>query len=116
MYSNPYDSTAMNPYGNVYNPMNAMQMPMQLPKTRTGRVNGRQGAEMYRMAPDSDIVLLDENDPMIWFIQTDSAGYKTIIPYDIAPHTEEKAPDMKSLDDRLNSFDDRLRALEEALK
>ena len=100
-----------NPYG-MYNPV--VQMPMQ--KTTIDRVNGRNGAEMYRIAPESSVLLLDENNPLIWFIQTDSAGYKTIIPYDIKPHEDEPSPDVKSIDERMNGFDERLRAIEEALK
>ena len=100
----------VNPYG-MYNPMQ-----MTLPRRTVDRVHGRQGAEMYSMGPDSDAIVLDENDPLMWFIQTDSAGYKTIKPYDIKPHEEAPVPDAKSLDERLNGLDDRLRALEEALR
>lgn len=110
MYSN--NMYGNNPYG-VYNPA-PIQMPPQ--KQEVDRVNGRNGAEMYRMAPDSSAIVLDANDPMIWFIQTDSAGYKSIIPYDIAPHEEAKMPDAKTIDERMNGFDERLRAIEEALK
>ena len=101
-----------NPYG-VYN-----TAPMQLPpqKTEVDRVNGRNGAEMYRMAPDSSAIVLDINNPMIWFIQTDSAGYKSITAYDITLHEDAKVPDAKSIDERMNSFDERLRVIEEALK
>ncbi len=109
MYSNIYGS---NPYG-VYNPT-PMQIPAQ--KREVDRVNGRKGAEMYQMAPDSSALVLDSNDPMIWFIQTDSAGYKSITAYDIAPHEDEKLPDAKSIDERLNGIDERLRIIEEALK
>jgi hypothetical protein len=29
------------------------------------RVNGRQGAEAYQMAPNSSVLLLDENAPVV---------------------------------------------------
>lgn len=107
------------PYNNLYMPIQSPVMqPMQPPVQQevVKRVNGKDGAEMYRMAPDSSAILLDENNPIIWFLQTDSAGYKTITPYDISPHAETKAPDVSSIDERLNGIDVRLRALEEALK
>lgn len=108
MYGNIYGQPS--PYG-TYNPVQT-----QLPRKTIDRVNGKNGAEMYQLAPESSVILLDENDPMIWFIQTDSAGYKTVKPYDIKPHEEEKLPDVKSFDERLNGFDERLRVIEEALK
>ena len=108
MYPNVYGNA---PY-TTYNPV--MQMPGQ--KREVDRVNGRSGAEKYHLEPDSTAIVLDMNDPMIWFIQTDSAGYKSITPYDISPHEEPKLPDAKSIDERLNGIDERLRVIEEALK
>lgn len=106
MFQDMYNS--INPY------MQQPQMPMQ--KTEVDRVNGRNGAELFRIAPNSSALLLDMNDPIVWFVQTDSAGYKTIIPYDIKPHEEQSPPDAKSIDERLNKFDERLKIIEEALK
>ena len=112
MYNDMYMN---NPYGNTFNPV--MQQPMMPAQRReVDRLNGRNGAEMFRMAPNSSVLLLDENEPIIWFVKTDSAGYKTIMPYDIAPHVDEPLPDVKGIDERLNSIDERLKTLEEALK
>lgn len=102
-------------YYNTFNPI-APQPQMPSPRREVDRVNGRNGADMFRIAPNSSVLLLDENDPIIWFVKTDSAGYKTIIPYDIKPHEDEPVPDVKGIDERLNSIDERLKALEEALK
>lgn len=101
-------------YGNPYN----IPAPAQIPavKTEIVSVNGRNGAEMYRMAPDSSALLLDGNDPIIWFVKTDGAGYKTIIPYDIKPHEEKQQIDQQGIEDRFKDFDERLKAIEEALK
>ena len=49
------------------------------------RVNGRNGAEAFRLAPNSSILLMDENDPIVWLKQTDGAGYATVTPYTVAP-------------------------------
>ena len=32
------------------------------------KVNGRNGADAFRMAADSSVLLLDENDPIVWLI------------------------------------------------
>jgi hypothetical protein len=54
------------------------------------RVNGKNGAEAYQMAPNSSILLLDETAPIVWLKTTDGAGYPTVTPYDIAPHQNEQ--------------------------
>ena len=109
-----YYGTGVTPYGVPYN----VPAPAQIPavKTEIVSVNGRNGAEMYRLAPDSSSLLLDSNDPIIWFVKTDGAGYKTIIPYDIKPHEEKQQTDPNGIEERLKDFDERLKAIEEALK
>ena len=47
------------------------------------RVNGENGARAYQMPPNSNVLLLDESAPLVWLVQTDGAGYKTVAP----PHT-----------------------------
>ena len=68
-----------NPYG--YNPyMPQIEYPnfnMQQP-VRISNVNGRAGAEAFKLGPDSSIFLLDSKDPVIWMVTTDSAATKTI--------------------------------------
>jgi hypothetical protein len=43
------------------------------------------------------------NDPIIWFVSTDGAGYKTCVPYDISPHKVEPDTDIKELFSKLNA-------------
>ena len=70
------------------------------------QVNGRAGAESFRMAPNSSTLLLDTTGSIIWFAQTDGAGYLTVTPYDFKPH--EELPPIT-----LNDIDARLKKLEE---
>lgn len=49
------------------------------------RVNGKNGADAFQMAPNSQVLLLDETAPIVWLKTTDGAGYPTLIPYDISP-------------------------------
>jgi len=103
-----------NLYGTPYNPIPQVEMPPQREEVK--RVNGRNGADMYRMAPNSTAILLDENNPMIWFLQTDSAGYKTITAYDISKHIDEQEKKENDFEERMKQFDERLSVIEEALK
>ncbi len=91
-------------------------LPQQLPQMEVIRVNGKQGAEAFKMAPNSSALLLDEREAIIWFVRTDGAGYQTVTPYDFSPHQDEEAIAQKNLNDRLNSFEERLKSIEEALK
>ena len=74
-------------------------------KTEIIRVNGRNGGEMYQMAPNSEALLLDTSAPIIWLAQTDGAGYKTLTPYTITPYQPEPEIDVKSLNDRLTRLE-----------
>ena len=76
----------------------------------TVKVNGFNGANTLNLAPNSDKLVLDMNEPIVWFIQTDGTGYKTITGYDISLHKEVKQEDM------MKSFDERLSKLEEVVR
>ena len=104
------------PYGTGINYMQPLQIQAPTPAQHVERVHGEAGVDQYQMAPNSDVILLDETAPMIWFVQTDAAGYKTKHPYDITPHEQKETPDMNGIDAKINALDDRLKALEEALK
>ena len=90
--------------------------PMQvLPQRRTvERVSGKPGADAYRMAPNSEVLLLDETAPIVWLKTTDSAGYATLTPYDIKRHEEEKPIDYKVFEERLKKLEDAIYAKSDA--
>ena len=68
------------------------------------RVNGRGGAEAFQMMPNSNVLLLDETQPLVWLKTTDGAGYPTLTPYTITPY-EEKQVDVKSFEERLSKLE-----------
>lgn len=72
------------------------------------KVNGRAGAEMYQLAPNSSMLLLDESAPIVWLKQTDGAGYPTLTPYTITPYEPEKPVDVKSLEERIVRLEEAL--------
>ena len=101
-FANPYQG-----YGSPYG------YPSAAPQNAAGaspafmgqvtRVNGRNGADAFRMAPNSSILLMDENDPIVWLKQTDGAGYATVTPYQAA------APvDVENLETRVKRLEEML--------
>ena len=69
------------------------------------RVNGEGGARAYQMPPSSNALLLDEANPLVWLVQTDGAGYKTVTPYTITPYQAAPAPDLGSLEQRITRLE-----------
>ena len=103
-------------YGAGINYMQPMQFQPQIVERHVERVHGEPGVDQYQMAPNSDILLLDDTAPIIWFVQTDAAGYKVKHPYDILPHKKDEEKKAEAIDEKLDAIDARLKALEEALR
>lgn len=70
------------------------------------KVNGKNGAEAFQMAPNSSVLLLDETSPIVWLKQTDGAGYPTLSPYSITPYQPEPQVSMGSLEARISRLED----------
>ena len=83
-----------------------------LPKQEVLKVNGQNGALSIRMGSNCSALALDINDPILWVVVSDGAGYKTATPFDIFPHVQEPEPDLKTFDDRLTRME---KMLEEVL-
>lgn len=78
---------------------------------RIPTVNGREGAEAYRLAPDSNVILLDQSGKLIWIVATDSAGYRSIQGYNITPYTPPAPPDFNLLMNRMSKMEEMLSGL-----
>ncbi len=108
MYQNPYlagDSNVQNQLASMLLGQNTQSQ--QQAQRHITKVNGRAGADAYNMPPNSDDILLDMNSPIIYLVQTDGAGYKTITPYDISLHKEVKPEDQyKSLEERISKLEE----------
>ena len=74
--------------------------------TRVVRVSGRPGADAFQMPPNSEALLLDETQPIVWLKTTDGAGYPRLTAYDITVHEDEKPVDFKSFDERLKRLEE----------
>lgn len=79
-----------------------------LPRQEIVRVNGENGAKTYQMAPNSSALLMDESAPLVWLVQTDGAGYKTAVPYTIAPYQSQTAPNLNDLEERIKRLEEML--------
>lgn len=87
---------------------NNFQNYMNLPKMEVIRVNGKNGADSFQMGANSSVLLLDTTNPLVWFVQTDGAGYKTCTPYKIEPYVEAVVADNNSLEARVKRIEDML--------
>lgn len=103
-YSNPIPNP--NPFQNYFGGMNANNFP----RYSIIQVRGQNGAEALQMAPNSKVLLLDETDPLIWFVQTDGAGYKTVTPYTISPYQPAPPVDLNSIEQRLSALEEKINA------
>lgn len=103
-----------NTFGQQFSPQFMSQtQPFQgwgqnLPRQEIIRVNGENGAKAYQMAPNSSALLMDESAPLVWLVQTDGAGYKTTVPYTIAPYQSQPAPDLNDLEERIKRLEEML--------
>ena len=102
-----------NPYGNIYSQMypqganfNAYQPRME--RHEIIHVNGQPGAAAFRMAPNSNALLLDDTAPIVWLCVSDGAGYHSITPYAISPYEPEKPIDVNNLEQRIKRLEDML--------
>ena len=92
---NPYSGGYV--YANPYNPVQQKQT--------IAKVNGKNGADMYQLPPNSEALLLDETAPIVWLIQTDSAGYKTATAFDLVAHKEAPQATIQDLMERVEALE-----------
>lgn len=71
-------------------------------------VNGRPGAEAFRMAPNSNALLLDDTAPIVWLCVSDGAGYHSVTPYSISLYEAPPPVDFNSLEERLRRLEEKL--------
>lgn len=81
----PYDN-----YAPGMNGLNNITFQSQLNKNEIVKVQGKQGAMNYPLAPAGSVLLLDvTQDNVIWCKTTDAAGFATIKGYYIQEMPEE---------------------------
>lgn len=71
-------------------------------------VNGRGGAEAFQMAPNSNVLLLDDTGPIVWLKTTDGAGFPSLTPYTITPYQPEPQLNGAEILDRLKRLEEKI--------
>ena len=71
------------------------------------RVNGRDSINALRLAPNSELLALDNTANILWVCVSDGVGMVRAEPFDIVPHKEPAA--------KSDDFEQRLTALERAV-
>lgn len=81
-----------------------------LPKYELIKVSGEESARNFRMAPNSDALLLDDRQPILYHVQTDGAGYVTVMAYDLVPHQTVAPVDINQLNQRVAQLEEIINA------
>lgn len=76
----------------------------QMQTQKVTEVNGMNGANAYAIPPNSSVILLDSNLPIVYIKTSDGAGYATTTAYDIKPH-EERNINLESIEERLSKLE-----------
>lgn len=91
------------------NPLLASLYPGMFPNTQQKQevitVNGEDGANAYKLPPNSSALVLDENKPVVYLVKTDGAGYKTVLAYTITPIVKAVEPTMTDVMARLEALE-----------
>lgn len=106
MVNNFYPTAYNNAFGyNNQYPQNQIRMVNQN-RVEIPRVHGKAGAEMYPIPENSSVLLLDDQEDIVWLKITDAAGYTaTLNAYDFKLHQDKTQMETKSLDDRITRLE-----------
>lgn len=85
------------------------------PQMEIQKVSGEESAKAFPIGPNSSVILLDANNPLIWVVTTDSSGYKTVNPFTITPYIPKQPVTTDDLKDQLGSIVTRLEKIEERM-
>lgn len=92
-----------NTYGSVQGRMYGVNVPMM---SNIIKVSGINGVNALNVAANQQIVAFDETQNIMWFISTDSAGYKTPTAYDFIPHVDKAEVERINLESRIKRLED----------
>lgn len=115
MWGNPINggmpNVGMNNGMNVFPRFNATSFGNNiLPHYELIKVKNEESARQFRMGPNSDVLLLDERDPILYHVQTDGAGYVDVMSYDLIPRMKVQPVDINQLAQRIAQLEDTLNA------
>ena len=114
MNTNPYNPYTYNPYA-INNPVQPIQFSAPAPIMEIPKVNGEESARAFNIGPNSSVILMDNDKPLIWVVVTDASGFKTVTPFTISPYTPEQPVSAEALKGEMDGIYDRLSKLEERM-
>lgn len=91
-----------------YNPYMGNQMQQYGAQSQIIKVNGEPGAQAFQLPANSSALLLDSNNPIVYLVQTDGAGYKSVSKYKIEPYQPDPEPDWKAMEIRLQKLEEKI--------
>lgn len=110
MYGQPGGYGYMPPLSPFPGPVGAMRGP----RYEIIHVNGKNGVDALQMAPNSNVLVMDDTAPIVWLCQTDGAGYKTATAFDIALHQDTPPVDLTGLEARIARIEEVLHGQSDA--
>lgn len=81
-----------------------------LPHYELIKVKNEESARNFRMGPNSDALLLDEREPILYHVQTDGAGYVDVMSYDLVPRMKTQPIDVNLLAQRIAQLEETINA------
>lgn len=100
-YQQPY---TQQPY--TQQPYNQQQN--LLPAQQIVKVNGRDSIKELKLVPNSSLLALDNNEPVVWLCVADGVGNVSATAYDITIHKDKD-------EIQANNFEERLSKLEKTI-
>ena len=76
-----------------------------LPPQTVIQVNGKASIDALKMSPNSSVLLMDSNEPIVWLCTSDGIGNVTPVPYDITPHKDVPPVDVGNLESRVANIE-----------
>lgn len=113
MWGNPINSGMpnMNNGMNVFPRFNTTNFGNNiLPHYELIKVKNEESARNFRMGPNSDALLLDEREPILYHVQTDGAGYVDVMSYDLVPRMKTQPIDVNLLAQRIAQLEETINA------
>ena len=92
-----------------------MQNYFPAPQMEIQRVNGEESAKAFPIGPNSSVMLLDSDNPLIWVVTTDASGYKTVTGFNITPYIPKQPVTTSDIKDELSAIVKRLDSIEERM-
>jgi len=111
MWGNPIGNGVQNMNNNVFPRFNTTNFGNNiLPHYELIKVKNEESARQFRMGPNSDALLLDEREPILYHVQTDGAGYVDVMSYDLIPRVKAQPIDINQLAQRISQLEETLNA------